>query len=174
MNDSDSQSKSPLAFVALGSNLGDSLQIIRRALERLKSLSSKPLLQSSLWETAPMDCPPGSPAFINAMAGIAPQSDETPRTLLKKLQAMETEFGRRPKKIPNEPRPLDLDLIAFGRRMITSPILVLPHPRARLRPFVLQPLSEIAPDFILPGQSQTVAQLLGGLNGMEKFKRVGL
>jgi 2-amino-4-hydroxy-6-hydroxymethyldihydropteridine diphosphokinase len=168
--------QSQMAFVALGSNLGDSLQILRRALERLKSLSNKPLLQSSFWQTAPVDCPPGSPAFLNAMAGLAPHPGETPETLLQKLQAMEKEFGRRPKKVLNEPRLLDLDLIAFGQCALSTPSLALPHPRAHLRCFVLQPLSEIAPDLVLPGQSQTVAQLLKGLKegtGTERIERVG-
>jgi 2-amino-4-hydroxy-6-hydroxymethyldihydropteridine diphosphokinase len=73
----------------------------------------------------------------------------------------------------NEPRLLDLDLIAFGQRALSTPTLVLPHPRAHLRRFVLQPLSEIAPGFILPGQAQTVSQLLNGLKGTDKLKRVG-
>ena len=152
-----------LVFVALGSNLGDSRDIIRRALERLEGLSDEPLLRSSLMETAPVDCPPGSPPFINAVCGLVPRASETPHTLLDKLQAIEKEFGRAPKKIVNEPRVLDLDLIAFGREIISTPTLVLPHPRAHLRRFVLEPLCEIAPDFKLPGQPRTVKELLDGL-----------
>ena len=151
---------SELAFIALGSNLGDSPAIIRQAFERLQGLSDERLLKSSLWETAPVDCPPDSPPFVNAMAGLAPRAGETPETLLEKLQALEKEFGRRPKKVLNEPRTLDLDLIAFGNTTRTTPQLVLPHPRARERRFVLEPLSEIAPDFVLPGETRTVRELL--------------
>ncbi|HEX4644009.1 MAG TPA: 2-amino-4-hydroxy-6-hydroxymethyldihydropteridine diphosphokinase [Verrucomicrobiae bacterium] len=151
---------SELAFVALGSNLGDSPSVIRQAFERLQGLSDEPLLKSSLWETAPVDCPPGSPAFVNAMAGLAPRAGETPETLLNKLQTLEKEFGRRPKKVLNEPRTLDLDLIAFGDMIRSTPQLVLPHPRARERRFVLEPLSEIAPDLVLPGQTRSVRELL--------------
>jgi len=151
---------SELAFVALGSNLGDSPSIIRQAFERLQALTDEPLLKSSFWETAPVDCPPGSPPFVNAMAGLTPRAGETPETLLDKLQALEKESGRRPKKVLNEPRPLDLDLIAFGNMTRNTPRLVLPHPRAHERRFVLEPLSEIAPDFILPGQTSTVRELL--------------
>jgi 2-amino-4-hydroxy-6-hydroxymethyldihydropteridine diphosphokinase len=151
---------SELAFIALGSNLGDSLAIIRQAFERLQELSDEPLLKSSLRKTAPVDCPPGSPPFVNAMAGLAPRIGETPETLLDKLQALEKEFGRRPKKALNEPRTLDLDLIAFGNTTRTTPRLVLPHPRAHERRFVLEPLSEIAPDFVLPRQTRTVRELL--------------
>jgi 2-amino-4-hydroxy-6-hydroxymethyldihydropteridine diphosphokinase len=151
---------SELAFVALGSNLGDSPTIIRQAFERLQALTDEPLLKSSLWETAPVDCPPGSPPFANAMTGLAPRIGETPETLLDRLQALEKEFGRRPKKALNEPRTLDLDLIAFGNTTRNTPRLVLPHPRAHERRFVLEPLSEIAPDFILPGGTRTVRELL--------------
>jgi len=153
-----------MAFVALGSNLGDSAEIVRRAFDRLQSLSGAPLLRSSLWPSAPVDCPPGSPAFVNAMAGLHPRPDETPRSLLSQLQMIEAEFGRRRGGVPNEPRLLDLDLIAFGARVVSGPELVLPHPRAHRRRFVLQPLAEIAPDFVLPGQHKSAAALLRDLN----------
>jgi 2-amino-4-hydroxy-6-hydroxymethyldihydropteridine diphosphokinase len=148
------------AFVALGSNLGDSADIVRRALAKLQALSGAPLLRSSLWQTTPVDCPPGSPRFINAIAALRPRRGETPATLLRRLQKLETAFGRTRKKILNEPRRLDLDLIAFGSHVVQSPGLELPHPRAHRRAFVLQPLAEIAPDLILPGQTRTVRELL--------------
>jgi 2-amino-4-hydroxy-6-hydroxymethyldihydropteridine diphosphokinase len=98
--------------------------------------------------------------FVNAIVGLMPRQSETPESLLAKLRALEREFGRPPKKILNEPRLLDLDLIAFGNESRAPKELTLPHPRAHLRRFVLQPLSEIAPELVLPGQSKTVAQLL--------------
>ncbi len=161
-----------LSYIALGSNLGDSRRIILEAMARLQNISDRPLLKSSLWQTTPVNCPPNSPLFVNAVVGFVPQKDETPESLLQKLRALEKEFGRTPKKILNEPRALDLDLIAFGAETRNSPELTLPHPRAHLRRFVLQPLSEIAPDFILPGQSKTVAQLLAGLQDAESVTRL--
>jgi len=160
------------AFVALGSNLGDSRQILLDAMTRLQNFSDAPLFKSSLWQTTPVDCPPDSPKFLNAVAGLVPRAGETPESLLQKLQALEKEFGRRPKKILNEPRPLDLDLIGFGNKIRQSPELILPHPRAHQRRFVLQPLSEIAPDFILPGQLKNVAQLLAALPADEVVTRL--
>ena len=130
---------------------------------RLQAFSEKPLRRSSLWQTAPVDCPPGSPSFLNAVVAFEPAADETPESLLAKLQALEKEFGRRPKQSPNEARPLDLDLITFTDEVRHSPALTLPHPRAHLRRFVLAPLAEIAPELVLPGQSKTVAGLLGVL-----------
>jgi 2-amino-4-hydroxy-6-hydroxymethyldihydropteridine diphosphokinase len=152
-----------LAFVALGSNLGDSRQITARAIGAIQLLTDAPLLQSALWKTVPVDCPPGSPSFVNAVVALRPRAADTPHTLWRKLQALEKEFGRQSKSIPNEPRPLDLDLIAFGSWQISSSELTLPHPRAHLRRFVLQPLSEIAPNLILRGQSKTVSELLRSL-----------
>ena len=156
-------SPTELAFVALGSNLGNSQQILIKAMQRLAQLSTAPLLKSSLWKTAPVDCPPGSPSFVNAVVGLTPHPGETPESLLEKMRALEIEFGRKPKAVLNEPRPLDLDLIAFGAETRSTPTLSLPHPRAHLRRFVLQPLAEIAPTLILPGLSQNVAALLAAL-----------
>jgi 2-amino-4-hydroxy-6-hydroxymethyldihydropteridine diphosphokinase len=163
---------SKLAFVALGSNLGDSRKIILDGVARLQNYSDEPALISSLWQTTPVDCPPGSPKFVNAVVGLIPKENETPESLLKKLREMEKEFGRAPKIILNEPRPLDLDLIVFGNEIRNSPELILPHPRVHLRRFVLQPLSEIAPEFVLPGQGNTVSQLLVGLPGDETVTRL--
>ena len=163
MNSNFKTQNSKLVLVALGSNLGDSHQIILRAYDRLREFSAVPVLKSSLWQTMPVDCPPGSPRFVNAVAGLVPLADETPESLLDKLRKLEKEFGRRPKKVINEPRPLDLDLIAFGNETRNSPELILPHPRAHLRRFVLQPLSEIAPELVLPRQEKTVTRLLAEL-----------
>jgi 2-amino-4-hydroxy-6-hydroxymethyldihydropteridine diphosphokinase len=162
-----------LAFVALGSNLGESTRLINDAMARLRQFSTQPIIQSSLWQTTPVDCPPGSPFFVNAMAGLHPLPGETPESLLAKLQSLEKEFGRRPKKVLNEARPLDLDLILFGQEIWNSPTLILPHPRAHERRFVLQPLSELAPDLVMPGQSKTVAQLLAALPADERMVRLG-
>ena len=161
-----------LAFVALGSNLGDSRQTIRQAMDRLQDLSVRPLLKSSLWRTNPVDCPPGSPVFVNAVVGLVTSPGATPELLLSKLQAIEKEFGRQAKKAPNEPRPLDLDLITFGTRAGATDQLTLPHPRAHQRRFVLQPLSEFAPELILPGQSKSVAELLAELSSDETVQRL--
>ena len=161
-----------IAFIALGSNLGDSQSVLREAIQQLQAISRQPLVQSSLWQTSPVDCPPGLPPFVNAVVALVPGAQETPESLFAKLQAMEKEFGRQPKKVLNEPRPLDLDLIAFGREMRNTPELTLPHPRAHLRRFVLQPLSEIAPRLILPGQAKTIAELLGNLPANEALLRL--
>jgi 2-amino-4-hydroxy-6-hydroxymethyldihydropteridine diphosphokinase len=148
------------AFVAIGSNLGASESILQRAVQRLQGLSCEPLRVSSFWCTTPVDCPPGSRDFLNAVVQFLPLPGETPVSLLHKLQALEKEFGRAPKQILNEPRPLDLDLITFAGETIATEHLTLPHPRAARRRFVLEGLCEIAPQLVLPGQHATVAELL--------------
>jgi len=152
-----------LAYVALGSNLGSPRETVLRAMDRLREFSDRPILGSSLYESDPVDCPPGSPKFVNAIVRFVARAGETPESLLTKLQGLEREFGRQPKRVHNEARPLDLDLIAFGDEVRNTTELVLPHPRAHLRRFVLEPLAEIAPDFILPGQKQNVRSLFAAL-----------
>ena len=83
-----------LAFVALGSNLGDCRGIVCQALDRLQELSSEQILRSSIWQTTPVECPPGSPDFVNAVAGLVPLEGETPESLLEKLQVFEWSLGR--------------------------------------------------------------------------------
>jgi len=160
------------AFIALGANLGDRKRTMIEAMSLLQKLSAKPLLRSSFWETAPVDCPPGSPPFLNAVVALAPPPKETPQSLFARLQALEKTFGRKPKTILNEPRPLDLDLIAFGKETRAEKTLTLPHPRAHVRRFVLQPLSEIAPDFLLPGQVKTVSELLRSLPPDQSIRKL--
>jgi len=163
---------STIAYIALGSNLGDSRRNVLLAMERLQELSDQPLVKSSLLETAPVDCPPGSPNFVNAIVALIPRRDETPESFLRKLHALENEFGRTPKKVLNEARPLDLDLIAFGNEIRATPELTLPHPRAHLRLFVLQPLAEIAPELLLPGQGRAVAEILSQLTSDEVVRKL--
>jgi 2-amino-4-hydroxy-6-hydroxymethyldihydropteridine diphosphokinase len=154
-------------MIALGSNLGDSRRLLEEAIERLSAWSREPVRRSSFWQSTPVDCPPGSPLFVNAVVALEPWPGETPESLLEKLLELEREFGRRPKQALNEPRPMDLDLICFGRERRASPRLVLPHPRAHLRRFVLEPLRELAPELVLPGLTATVGQLLAGLRTEE-------
>jgi 2-amino-4-hydroxy-6-hydroxymethyldihydropteridine diphosphokinase len=159
-------------YIALGSNLGDSVVQIQNAFCELQIFSRSSLACSSLWRSEPIGCPPDSPDFINAVVEIEPLEGETPESLLTKLQALEVKFGRKPKERLNEPRSLDLDIIAFGDEARETPQLTLPHPRWHQRRFVLEPLSEIAPDAILPGQSQPVIQLLAKLDTREVLVRL--
>ena len=161
------------AIVALGSNLGDSAALVRDAMARLEAWSAVPLRRSSLWQSAPVDCPPGSGLFTNAVVALAPRSGETPESLLDALQGLERAFGRPVQRGVNDPRVLDLDLIVFGAETRTTARLTLPHPRAGVRRFVLGPLAELAPDLVLPGQRKSVVTLLRELAAEPEAWRLG-
>lgn len=165
-------SHSKLVIVAIGSNQGRSREAVQAAITHTKFITDYPIFRSSIWETTPVDCPPASPKFLNAVVAFVPQKDETPESLLVKMQELEKIFGRAPKKVLNEPRPMDLDLIAFGQEIRDTPQLILPHPRAHLRKFVLEPLNEILPDLILPKQTKTVLQLLAELQSDEVLRQI--
>ncbi len=147
------------ALVALGSNLGPSEELIHRAIDLLQKHVDARIVTSSLWKTTPMDCPEGSPSFVNAAMALHANSDLDPESLLHTLLSIEAKLGRKRRGIANEPRPMDMDLIACGPHQRESTLLTLPHPRFHLRPFVLAPLSEVAPDWILPGQEKTIETL---------------
>jgi 2-amino-4-hydroxy-6-hydroxymethyldihydropteridine diphosphokinase len=147
--------------IALGSNLGDRTAEIAAGFAFLQTLSDGDSRRSSVIETDPVDCPPGSSSFLNAVAEI--QVDPArlrPHDLLARLQAFEIQRGRPRQHGRNTPRPLDLDILYYGGQVLETPELMLPHPRIAGRPFVLQPLAELRPDLLLPGQSRTVRELL--------------
>jgi 2-amino-4-hydroxy-6-hydroxymethyldihydropteridine diphosphokinase len=156
-----------LVLVGLGSNQGDSLGIVRRALVALGALACGPVHASSLWCTSPVDCPPGSPDFINAVAAFHVAAGATPEQLIAALKRLEAEFGRIG-AARNAPRVLDLDLLVFGDEQRTTAALTLPHPRAARRRFVLAPAAEVAPHLVWPGTSRTVAELLAALDSAEQ------
>lgn len=145
-----------LAYIALGANLGDPTATLEAAFAALGELPASQLLRrSSLYRTAPIGLT-AQPDFINAAAALA--TDQPPSALLDALQTIERAFGRR-REIHNGPRTLDLDLLLYDARQIATPRLSVPHPRLHLRAFVLQPLSEIAPDLALPGRGSVAAWL---------------
>jgi len=158
---------SSLAVIGLGANLpseaGEPADTLRAVVPELQKLSSTPLLMSAIIETEPDDCPPGSPRFANAVAVICPQAGLTPLLLLDALQKIEADFGRRRKGIRNEARPLDLDLVSFGDVQMQTDRLILPHPRAHQRGFVMVPLASVWPEFRFPGILWTAAQIANKL-----------
>jgi 2-amino-4-hydroxy-6-hydroxymethyldihydropteridine diphosphokinase len=154
-----------LVGIALGSNLGDRHAELDAGISFLRDLSlHQRLRESPRIETAPVDCPPGSQDFLNSVAEIELDPEiMPPRKLMLRLQAFERERGRPQEREINAPRPLDLDIIYYGDRIIEEPDLVIPHPRASQRRFVLQPLSHLRPDLVLPGQTKTVRELLDSI-----------
>jgi len=150
--------------IALGSNMGDRSAELDAGISFLRLLSmNHEVLESPRIETAPVDCPPGSPAFLNSVAEI--EVDTVffpPLNLAGCLQDFELERGRSPLRDVRAPRPLDLDIIYYGVERFDQMGLIIPHPRAHVRRFVLEPLSHLRPDLVLPGQTKTVRELLEG------------
>jgi len=146
-----------IAAIALGSNLGNRAETLRAAVRRLRAEPGLRLLAaSSFYETAPINCPPGSGEFLNAAVTV--ETDRSPEDLLQLLLRIERQFGR-VRTEPNSPRTLDLDLILYGDQLIHTPTLVVPHPRMHERGFVLAPLAEIVPDVVHPILKKTVREL---------------
>ena len=156
-------------WVSIGSNLASEIghpqEIVWRALAELKTLSSHDLERSSLFCSTPVDCPPGSPDFVNAVVKMDVEDRIRPEDFIKNPQVMEKLFGRVRDGSRNAARTLDLDLICWGQLILDQPELRLPHPRAHQRAFVLAPMAEINADFRLPGFDHTVAQQLSSLVG---------
>ncbi|GMU36767.1 MAG: 2-amino-4-hydroxy-6-hydroxymethyldihydropteridine diphosphokinase [Phycisphaerae bacterium] len=145
------------AYVGLGSNLGDRAGMLRRAIEGLCALGEPgTLVVSSVYETAPVDAPAGSPSFLNAVAGVTTKLDAP--SLRDALMRLERAAGRQTGD-RNAPRELDLDLLFFGDRVIETAELTVPHPRLHERRFVLEPLAELACGLVHPGLRRTVGDL---------------
>ncbi|MFP4614653.1 MAG: 2-amino-4-hydroxy-6-hydroxymethyldihydropteridine diphosphokinase [Thiohalorhabdus sp.] len=135
-------------FVGLGSNQGDSRELLRRGLERLEAVVPGNLARvSSLYRTGPVGYTQ-QPDFLNAVALF--RGEPLPEAWLQRLLDVEAELGRRRDGPRWGPRRLDLDLLAVDARTMETAALTLPHPRLRERRFVLVPWAEIAPDFRLP------------------------
>lgn len=150
----------PRVGIALGSNLGDRLANIEAARARLREIATpgESFLEAEIYQTDPLLCPPGSPQFYNSVVEIG--FDGEPFSLLEITKAIEIELGRTSATERNAPRIIDVDLLYFGDQVIDTEALVLPHPRIGERRFVLEPLADIRPDFLLPGETRKVWEML--------------
>jgi 2-amino-4-hydroxy-6-hydroxymethyldihydropteridine diphosphokinase len=151
--------------IALGSNLGDRDAELDEAIVFLHMLSEDNMLwESPRFETPPVDCPPGSPPFLNSVVEIEVDTVCLPPLhLLACLQEFEQERGRSPVHDVNAARQIDMDIIYYGVEQINDLGLIIPHPRATTRRFVLEPLAHLRPELILPGQKKSVQELLDEL-----------
>ncbi len=153
-----------MILIALGSNLpsryGSSEQTIAAALACMAGLGLEVVRSSRVWRTQPVPAS-DQPLFANAVALI--KTDLDPQALMALLHAIEVDFGRVRKDLPNVARVLDLDILAYDQVCIDIAGLVVPHPRLHERGFVLYPLHEIAPDWHHPIFHRGMAEMIAAL-----------
>jgi 2-amino-4-hydroxy-6-hydroxymethyldihydropteridine diphosphokinase len=155
------------ALVAIGSNLGDRRQQLDRARELLGSLPATTLRVASNWhETAPVGGPAGQGAFLNG--ALLLETSLAPEPLRQAFARVELELGRE-RDVRWQARRLDIDLLLYDELVVSTPELVVPHPRMAFRRFVLEPAVEIAPTLVHPLIGWTMARLLENLNRRETY-----
>ena len=144
----DPELTASIAYIGIGSNLGDAVAHVRQAIVALAQWPGTRLVsQSGLYRSAPLDA--SGDDFINAVVGI--RTVFLPKELLSRLLHLESLSGRQ-RTFRNAPRVLDLDILLYGEKEIKSDVLTIPHPRLTQRAFVLIPLLQIAPDIVIPGK----------------------
>jgi 2-amino-4-hydroxy-6-hydroxymethyldihydropteridine diphosphokinase len=155
-------------YASVGANVGDreaAVLGVPRAIE--ESGAGRCVRISSLYETAPVGCAPMG-FFVNAVVEF--ESLLCPEDLLKRFKAIEKSAGRSGGH--NEPRELDLDIIAIGDAAIRTDALTVPHPSYRERAFVIVPLMELAPDFVCPETGRRIAELVSSVSGTQGIVKV--
>ena len=145
----------PLAYIALGSNLGDRLGQMRQALALLEAGHGLHLIRTSpVYQNPAVGMGPDAGDFLNAAVTVETQLGALP--LLNACLAVERQLGRRRKSQGPQPRTIDLDLLFYGRLALQTQTLTLPHPRIAERAFVAVPLAQIAPELELGGVALSV------------------
>lgn len=147
------------AFIGIGSNLGDRQGNAQAAVANLARHLQIQIVKQSKWHETKAVCLPSEaqPDFINGVVQI--ETTLGPEDLFQTLKGIEVKMGRKPNPQKWQPRLIDLDLLFYGEQIVETPTLTIPHPHVQERRFVLEPLAEIARDFVHPILKKPVAEL---------------
>ena len=156
-------------FIGVGSNLGDREKHIQRARDFVGSVRGVRFVAcSQVRETDPVGGPSGQGKYLNAVLRI--ETELAPWELMRRLLSIEKELGRE-RQEKNGPRTIDLDILFYDQEILTGPDLTVPHPRAHERDFVMEPMTELAPDFVHPVLKRTMRGILNNLDATHDAQR---
>ncbi len=156
-------------YIALGSNMGDRLFNIRKAIDFLKTVGTVPAI-SSVYETEPVGMTGETENFYNLV--LALQCNLSPGDLLNTVKTFEKQMGRDISNSHYKPRTIDIDILLAENRIVTAESMTIPHKEMHKRGFVLVPLNEIAPEVIHPVLNQKIRELLSNLDTGERINRL--
>ena len=156
-------------YLSLGSNLGDKKAHLKNAISSLETNGATIIKYSAVFYTEPIETT-FNKYFFNIVCAV--KTHLNPIDLLEICQAIELDFGR-VRTEPKAPRPIDIDILFFGNKIIQTPLLKIPHPALRKRNFVLVPMEEIAPKFRDPVTGKTIRELLHQCSDIGKVERLG-
>ena len=163
-----------VCYIGVGSNIGDRLGHLKKAVVLLKKIQGVRILKvSSVYETEPKGGPEGQDAYFNLVLEV--ESDLSPRCLLAELKTIEKNLGRKA-SVASEmrwgAREIDLDILLFGGQVVHEADLEVPHPLMQERFFVLKPLNDLAPSMKHPLSGRNASEMLLSLKKPGRWRKV--
>lgn len=155
-------------YLLLGSNLGDSFDFLKQAIAKIQLNIAPVLLKSAIYQTEAWG-KTDEPDYLKQVLYL--QTELSARDILSKVLQIEIELGRERKEKWGA-RTIDIDILFYGTNIINEPDLIIPHPELQNRRFTLEPLSEIAPDFMHPTLNNTMLQLKNKLTDCMVVKKL--